>query len=703
MNVYFNVRVPSLENLGRAAALFLKCASVLFVNGSCTVQAAMDPPILRCASVDVNGDVTLTWTVPPDPGGEFGNYRIYSSTDINGPFAPITSIAVYGTTSFLSVGANANIGAQYYYLTTITAGPSPEESAPSDTVATIYLQLFQSTPPGSADLFWTATPSAPTAADSISIWMEYPIGTWQIIAEVPSTTLSYQHTITVCDDSLSFRVERADVSGCISSSNFTGDRFEDVTPPSSPVITVVTVDTLSGLATVDWEPSPEADTDGYIIVFNAPGGAAIIDTVFGQFNTEYEWSESLAGLRPESYTIAAFDTCETGIPPSPNTSATLPFHTSMYLGHSYDQCAGEVSLEWSAYVGWPVESQQLFVQVDGGQWTLLVNLPGDATTHVHEVEPFRTYCYAVEASRGMGLAASLSNSTCVDTDYPGLPAFNYIRTVTVSGSEQITVVDSLDLTAQVTGYRLERSENGGDFVPMATQGPSLTSVIEFVDNDVDPAAIGYQYRVIVKDACGADALTSNIGANIVLSAVADLRGYNTLAWNGYLDWAGDVNGYGLYRQVEDAPFTLLNTVPADPWLYPDDVSGLTSTTGRFCYYVLAFEEGNPSGINATSRSNEVCAVQEELVYIPNAFVIGGYNPVFRPVLSYVDVSEYELSIINRWGQVFWTTDDPTVAWDGTVDGEPVPLGIYAYYCNFKNGAGRVFEKRGTVTMLTAMD
>lgn len=664
----------------------------------------MDPPVLRCASVDVNGDVTLTWSVPPDPGGEFGNYRIYSSTAVGGPFAPITSIGVYGTTTFLSVGANANVGSQYYYLTTLTSGPAPEESAPSDTLATIFLQLYQSTPPGSADLVWIAPASSPTAADTFSVWMEYPIGIWQLLGRVPSTTLSYEHVVSVCDDSLTFRIEREDDTGCISSSNFTGDRFQDVTPPTSPVITVVTVDTLTGLATVDWEPSPEADTDGYIIVWNAPSGAVIIDTVFGQNSTAYEWSESLAGIRAESYTVAAFDTCETGVPPSPNTSATLPFHTSMFLGYSYDQCAGEVSLQWSAYVGWPVESQQVFVQVDGGPWTLLTNLPSDATTHLHEVEPFRTYCYAVEASRGTGLTTSLSNSTCVDTDYPGLPAFNYIRTVTVSGAEEITIVDSLDITAQVTGYRLERSENGGDFVAIATQGPSPTSVIVFVDGDVDPATVSYQYRVVVQDACGTDALTSNIGANIVLTALADLRGYNTLQWNGYLDWAGDVNGYGLYRQVEDAPFTLLNIVPADPWLYPDDVSGLTSTTGRFCYYALAYEGGNASGINATSRSNEVCAVQEELVYIPNAFVIGSiYNPVFRPVLSYVDVSEYELSIINRWGQVFWTTNDPTVAWDGTAEGRPVPMGVYAYYCNFKNGAGRVFEKRGTVTMLTAVD
>ena len=99
----------------------------------------------------------------------------------------------------------------------------------------------------------------------------------------------------------------------------------------------------------------------------------------------------------------------------------------------------------------------------------------------------------------------------------------------------------------------------------------------------------------------------------------------------------------------------------------------TAGTGRFCYQVRALEIGNPSGINASSESNIACAVQEDLVYIPSAIVRGGANPIFKPVISYADVADYELSIINRWGQVFWTSTEPTVGWDGTYGGSPVPM------------------------------
>lgn len=130
-------------------------------------------------------------------------------------------------------------------------------------------KVFQSTPPGSANITWDALAVAPTADDTFSVWMEFQNGYLAIDRrggrDVPDV-------ISVCDDSLTFRVERTDTRGCISVSNLDGDAFQDVTPPSSPVISVVTVDTLTGLATVDWEPSLEADTDGYIIVFEALSG-----------------------------------------------------------------------------------------------------------------------------------------------------------------------------------------------------------------------------------------------------------------------------------------------------------------------------------------------------------------------------------------------------------------------------------------------
>ncbi len=695
---YVRHSIVSGITIPRALALI----PALVIAASAAAQLP-DPPLLRCATVDVTGDVIVTWTPTTDPGGVFQRYDIHASNDINGPYVVVGNVPVLGQTNFFHAGAGANAGPRFYYVTTVTSLPPPNFSTPSDTVATLFLQVFQSVPPGSANLAWNAPQVASTATPWYTVWMEYPIGQWNLLATVDTSVYAYQHVIDICADSLTFRVGLADGSGCVSFSNRAGDHFEDVTPPDVPQMVAVSVDSISGLATLEWVPSPQPDTQGYIIVLSTPGGGIIIDTVYGQPSNTYTWAFSTAGLAPESFTLAAFDSCQVGMPPSPNTSATGPPHTTMHAVTVYDQCAGTMRLNWTPYGGWPPQSQEVHHQVDGGAWSLLTNLPGDVSTFQHNVDPDRQYCYVVKAVQTAGGASSLSNRTCRTTFYPGLPAFNYLRTVTVIDADRILVVDSIDAGASVSGYRFERSDNGGPYEEVVFYPTAAGPLINFIDEEVEPDKVGYRYRVVVLDSCGHDAIVSNIGGNILLRAEALLSAENVLDWNGYANWAGFPAAYRIHRSIEDLAFTQLATLPPQPWTWTDNVANLIAGDGRACYYVEALEAGNPSGINATSVSNIVCAVQEDLVFIPNAFVVGGVNTIFQPVLGFVDVSDYTLNIINRWGQVVWTTNDPLEGWDGQVDGRLVPIGVYGYFCGFSNGAGRRFEKRGTVTMLTALE
>ena len=695
--------VAALFQLRALQALLLVLTGVLCTpNRGLAILPPTDP---LCASVAANGQVTITWAPPADPLGEFDHYEIQRATASGGPFAPIATLPGLATNTYVDATADGTAGPVFYFITTVTNGAPPETSSPGDTISTIYLQVFQSTPLGFADLSWNHISVPPSAEDSFQVWMEYPVGTWQQIATVPGNRFSYQHEVSICEDLLTFQIRR-EGPGCTSSSNLAGDVFRDVTPPSIPVMSTVSVDTTAtgnGRTTVTWIPSPEADTDGYIIVFNAPGGAVIVDTVWGGASSSYEWEDSTPGLGPESFAVAAFDTCMTGDPPSPNTSATQPFHTTVHLSYSYDPCTGRFDLTWSPYVGWAVVDYTVHMRAAAGAWTVAAILDGSTFSASVTVDPFITYEFAVVASQGAGLLESISNRISVYADHPGLPAFNYLRTVTVSDQREITVVDSLDVLAEVSGYRLERSVDGGAFEVIAVRGAVPSNTFTYVDTDVEPATRSYRYRVVVLDDCGQDALISNIGGNILLRVTPDLYGVNTLSWNGYQEWAGSIAGYRIFRQVGSGPEELLTVASAQPWNLADDVGNYTASTGLFCYTVLAMEVGNPSGIDALSESNRACAVQQDLVYIPNAFVPGGVNDVFKPELAYTDVALYELSIINRWGQVFWTTNDPREGWDGTAGGQPVPMGVYAYYCKYRNGSGREVERRGTVTMLTAMD
>lgn len=657
--------------------------------------------------MSTTGDVVLTWTVPAWPNSDFGGYEIWHATDIAGPFNLLSTVLVQGQVSYTHVGAGGNTGAQFYYLTSVTSGLPPETSTPSDTIATIFLQVFQSTPLGSANLSWSAPAIAPTAATDFTIWLEHPIGTWTQIASVPTNTFSYQWVVDICEDSLTFRIGLDDALGCVSFSNRDGEIFNDVTPPSVPVIEYVTVDSITGLSNIHWSPSPEPDTDGYIIVWNGPGGGVIIDTIFGQNNTSYEWPLSDPFTGSEGFVIAAFDTCEHGTPPSPNTSATGLVHATIHASLDYDRCSAQVRVFWTAYVGWATQAYQVLVQMDGGPWALLGTVAGSTLQFYHDTDPGHNYCYIIKAIEGVGLAESLSNKTCAFTAYPAQPLFNYVRTVTVTGENSILLVDSVDQLAEVQSYTIERSENGGAYEYMATVPGTAGPLIQWIDTDVRPADTGYLYRVQVQDSCGNPSLVSNVGSNIVLRAASSLTGENMLTWNGYIQWAGLIGSHDIYRSVDDGAYQLIATVPSDPWEYTDDVNAFVTTSGgRFCYYVVTHEAGNPSGIDATSASNIACTAQEDLVYIPNCFIVGSSiseNGVFKPVLGFVDVKEYQFLIINRWGQVIWETNDPNEGWDGVVGSQVAPIGIYAYYCEVRSGTTQRVINRGTVTLLTARD
>jgi hypothetical protein len=667
------------------------------------VAQPLDPPALRCASVNATGDVVVTWTIPDDPDGRFDHYAIHHGTALGGPFTQVGTVNVHAQANFYHAGANAHLGPRYYYVTTVSNDPVPETSAPSDTVSTLFLQVFQSTPPGSANLAWNAPSVAPTATPAFTIWREYPAGNWSLIQMVDSGTFAHQHVIDICSAYLNFRIGLTDQSGCVSFSNVSGDDFEDVTPPTTPVINAVSVDTISGLSNITWAPSPQNDTQGYIVVLQTPGGGVVIDTVWGHLNTFYEWPFSTAGLAPESFTIAAFDSCYSGTPASPNTSATGPAHTTMHLTATYDPCEDAVRLQWTPYEGWPIGMHQVLRQVDGGPWVLTANAPGSATSAIQPAEAEHQYCYVVRAVSEDGTAFSLSSKFCVNTQQTGLPTYNYLRTVTVLENGTIAVVDSVDPNGVVLGYRFERSDNGGPWHEVYFTPGSGGPLITFLDSDVDANTVGYRYRVVVVDMCGRAVVTSNVGGNIVLRAVPLTGGIDQLNWNGYAEWAGSTVQHRLWRSVDDGPFAEHAVLPPDPWELRDDVSDLIGLTGRVCYRLEAVEGGNPSGIDATAMSNVACAVQEELVFVPNAFVVGGANPVFQPVVGFVDIRNYRLEIMNRWGQVIWHTSDPYQGWDGRVDGHPAPIGVYAYHVQVINGAGRLVDRRGSVTLLTAVE
>lgn len=72
------------------------------------------------------------------------------------------------------------------------------------------------------------------------------------------------------------------------------------------------------------------------------------------------------------------------------------------------------------------------------------------------------------------------------------------------------------------------------------------------------------------------------------------------------------------------------------------------------------------------------------LYIPNAFTPNAdkFNNTWK-AQHYLDVSEWELRVYNRWGQVVFESFDSQEGWDGTFNGEMVQDGTYGYTLRYK--------------------
>ena len=119
--------------------------------------------------------------------------------------------------------------------------------------------------------------------------------------------------------------------------------------------------------------------------------------------------------------------------------------------------------------------------------------------------------------------------------------------------------------------------------------------------------------------------------------------------------------------IEDSPTSSL-----------DDPVYMYLTSGTHYPLQIATNE-----FGCTDSSRQQIIVEPFTVYIPNAFTPDGndYNNTFY-AKSYLDASEWEMRIFNRWGELLFTSHDQYEEWDGMYKGELVPSGIYTYVVKY---------------------
>lgn len=646
-------------------------------------------PEISCLQSDINGDLTIIWDPVNDPMGTFTAYQIYSSS---GLVATINNIAT-GTYTIPAVNLE-----DYYYLA-IASGCNGNSLTYSDTISNIFLDVIN---PSDGTAFLTWNPPLTTPINGMNsyyhIYREYPPGTWTLYDSVPYSTTNYIDTITICSTHLNYQIVLPN-DPCNFTSNIDGDDFVDMMTPAIPVLSTVSIDTLSNDVTITWDQNSHPDTYGYVI-YGMDGNGVLyeLDTVWGIANTSYSFTPPFIS-GPMTFSVAAFDSCWTvSTPATYQTSAKGEIHTSMFLRATPNTCTESTFLEWTAYVGWnePI-LYEIYAKSATMPWTKFTettSLSSDIS-----ILPDIEYCIAIKSVSASGLE-SFSNVQCVRISAPRQPDFNYLSVATVE-QDSVLLKIHIDASVSITELSVQREDALGVFQEIS-RIPVTGNDLQYYDTDVETQERSYTYRIQVVDSCGRLSGISNEAETILLLLTNDeLLKLDYLSWSPYRDFEGSLLNYSVYRIIDSLPESgPIAVIPVEQHYFTDDINDVL-TKGKICYYVEAVEALNVYSFSEISRSNTTCITLPPVIYIPNAFWPEGINKVFLPIVSDFNTDNYELMIFDRWGRVIFETNDYREGWTGTINfsGEMAETGTYVYVVKLRDGDGIEVVKHGHVSLL----
>lgn len=97
-----------------------------------------------------------------------------------------------------------------------------------------------------------------------------------------------------------------------------------------------------------------------------------------------------------------------------------------------------------------------------------------------------------------------------------------------------------------------------------------------------------------------------------------------------------------------------------------------------------------------TATSQITVEDEIILYVPNTFTPDNdnFNEVFKPIVTEgVDIYDFELIILNRWGEIIFESRNVEVGWDGKFKNELMKDGTYVWQIQFKE---RMTDKRHTM-------
>ena len=712
------------------------CPANGIVIATITINVIPPKPDLRCLSVDSVGGVELSLFYPEGIVDTNIKFDIYHSKQFAGNYILLDSV-FYPDTNYYHIGSNANVSESFYFLLgneSCGAGVGGSDSLLySDTLSTILMRATAVNMGLAADLSWNQIhdPLIPSSSNNYDLHY-INADNIDVILSVQTDTFA-QMDGDRCDYLPQFYVEIPDASGCVSKSSIANVNLLDTISPVTPIIKDVSVNSL-GKSVISWLSS--LGTDYYIVYVEDVNGAWItLDTVaFG--TNSYEFVNSTAFQAVENFSVRAVDSCG-------NSRVRSLEHNSIFLVNGSDVCDYSIYLDWNDYINWynGVSHYNVFlteIDVNNISTNSVIRVSLFTELLINNINSLSTYSVYIEAYNDDSTFIAVSNVLNLSFAMPNRPLFNYLEYATVNHDDGMVEINCLvDNNAVIDHYDIYRTDEfdingiGINYSKIDEVNFSGNTNFIFNDNYTNTNTTSYRYKVYPVDTCGvslappsvdnpsylgdisyAQTILLGVEKNIDYSEISSLSSEftNTLFFNEYEKWLGEVSKYELYRSVNNEPYNLLpiytwnRTINSDEELkYIDIVTSEGNGNGRFCYYVKA-SEGNSTPYGAVtlgSYSNIVCISQVPSIYVPNTFTPNrdDHNEIFKPFTYFVSENGYLFSIYSKQGQKLFETNNPQKGWDGSFKNSQVQNDNYVYYLKYVNGDGEITEKTGVITLV----
>lgn len=479
--------------------------------------------------------------------------------------------------------------------------------------------------------------------------------------------------------------------------------------PAQPDLTLVTIQSENGKTELNWKLSQSSNVASYIIYIyqdeNGTPRGNVVDTVWNSSATKYIYDNPSNKYFSSSYVVAAYRLPEVlGVSREKGcTSAFSNILNSIFVKADLDTCNNKIIVSWNSYPSTPkkVTDYSVLVSVDGGGYTETAKVNPDLNSFtLNDFITDADYCFVIRANLEGG-SFSTSNKACLFTRMQRPPEWINADFASVNSEGQISLSFSHDRASEITNFSLERMTGSTGGFKEISQLVSVNGSIDFVDDKADIKARNF-YRLSAVNNCNNHVKVSNLCSNMILSLERNKNDLN-LSWNSYSHWLGTISSYrllvntgsGFEEKAIIQPDDTLFTLGYKEIMY--EVSG-----SEVCFYISALETSNPYGVNGSSNSSRICTAPTEIITAPNVFTpnSGSVNSQFKPVLSFTPV-DYLLIINDRQGKVLFESRDYSKSWDGYLNGNLQPQGVYLWFLKVTTPSGKAVSRTGTITIINS--